>query len=288
MFEKIHSFAVLSRPHNSVGPVLLLCIGAILSDAQLYLLVISAILAIFIHSAVTILNDVEDIDVDAANKSFSGLHRKEISPKTAQVICYVVLLVSIGISLVVLPLSTSLLLVLLVGLSWAYNTKPLQISRKPIASIFLMGVCYGFIPFAIGASLGLELSIGTILLLGVFFGFIRSSLSILKDYKDAVGDAKHHKKTFLLVYGRTSVRRVSVVLAVLGYAGLIAVIEFLVNGPLYVALIVLLSAGWLIYERTKLRPSLSYEKLNQKFHDLLKLQLLFDGLIIVWLIISLA
>ncbi len=279
----------MTRPLNSIHPLLLLYIGALFVQAPFGHIVGAIILLFLVHSAVTLSNDLNDIDVDAANGRNVSAARLAKGSGGALLV-WIVYGICILVSALYLPmLFTMLLVAVLVG-SWVYNAKPFQLSKRPIGSIVMMALCYGLLPFLAGASLGSPLT-PLLLALGIGFALSRASLSILKDYKDAVGDAKHHKKTFLLVYGRTMVRRASVYMAATGYLLTIILIALttpiIQQGPFYV-IVSAAVAAWLVFERTKLTPSKSYQQLNAKFHQLLSYEVLFYGAIILWLTTSLA
>jgi 4-hydroxybenzoate polyprenyltransferase len=284
VFRSALAYIHLSRPYNSLIPILLICVGALLSDADIVLTAITAVLTLFIHSGINILNDVEDLAIDKSNNNNSALHTDLIRPQSARSIGYILTLAPIAFAYFALPLTTLLLIVALYVLSTLYNSV-LYLSRRPLASIITLGLCYGGIPYWIGLSLGSGADF-TAIILGIFFALSRASLSILKDYKDASGDALHNKKTFLLVYGRTIVRRASVSLAVIGFIGIITCLMLLTSEPLYLPLIATLYAVVLVYKRLLLSPNKSYAQLNKLFHSLLRQQLLFDGLLVLWVSIS--
>jgi 4-hydroxybenzoate polyprenyltransferase len=287
VLNQVYRYALLSRPYNSLAPILLLCIGALFSQAPFVELTFAIVVAILIHSATSILNDVEDAPVDKTNLVDSPLQKGSVSLQTAVLVSYGLFLVAIYISIITLPLITSCIFLILIFLGWTYNSKPFQFSRKPIGSIVVLGISYGLIPVIVGLSIGGRVSLGAAIFLTIFLALIRASLSILKDYKDAVGDSKHNKKTFLLAYGRTAVQRITIVFAFIGYIGATLTVGILIRGPIYFTVIAFLLSAWLVYERTKFNPRKSYEQLNHLFHRCLALQLIFDGYLIAWLSISL-
>jgi 4-hydroxybenzoate polyprenyltransferase len=287
VLNQVYRYALLSRPYNSLAPILLLCIGALFSQAPFVELTFAIVVAILIHSATSILNDVEDAPVDKTNLVDSPLQKGSVSLQTAVLVSYGLFLVAIYISIITLPLITSCIFLILIFLGWTYNSKPFQFSRKPIGSIVVLGISYGLIPVIVGLSIGGWVSVWAAIFLTIFLALIRTSLSILKDYKDVVGDSKHNKKTFLLVYGRTAVQRITLVFASIGYIGATLTVGILIRGPINFTVIAFLLSAWLIYERTKFNPRKSYEQLNHQFHRCLALQLIFDGYLIAWLSISL-
>ncbi len=280
LWRYITAVVVLIRPYNSLLPLSALYIGGAIVGASTQLISIGMIILFAAHSALTLANDIEDIEVDVSNGrdvTNYRLVRKNLA------LSIVVLLVAGGFvtSLVLLPVEFSVLFLISLVLSWAYNSKPLQLSRRPISSIVILGICYGMIPLLMGVALNSVLT-GSVLVLGLFFGVGRASLSILKDYKDARGDAKHGKKTFLLSYGRTNVQRVSIMLAFVGYAGTIVTIFCISNSVSIWSLICGVIAVYLLMQRLRLKPAKSYEMLNRQFHLCLHYELAFYGALAIW------
>jgi 4-hydroxybenzoate polyprenyltransferase len=185
-----------------------------------------------------------------------------------------------------LPLLTNIALVALVVCGWIYNAAPLRLSRRPVASIVVLFLAYGILPFCIGVGLGNVNGHGLLpfILLGSGWGLLRASLSLLKDYKDAAGDAAFGKRTFLLRYGATKVWQYSIGLCATGFVLVIVAVWLL--GVSIAGLAALAAvAGWLLYERTALiGKNKSYLELNQTFHKCLHYQLIFDSLVLVWLV----
>jgi len=230
------------------------------------------------HSLLTIWNDIEDQEVDAYNgiTSIARMHGDGLYGG----LLWTLLLASILIFLasMFLPAPTALLFAGLMILGWMYNSEPIRASRRPVASMIILWLVYGVIPFAIGVSLGKVVWLAV--LLGAAWSAGRVSLSLLKDYKDAPGDARSSKKTFLLVYGGKRVARLSILLAAIGYVGCAMACFF--HSPRIELLVVVAIAGWLLHERTNLLHHRQYGQLNDVFHKCLHYQLIFDGMVVVW------
>lgn len=269
---------VQSRPYNALLPLIFVYIGAQIAGAGMIDIYIAMAVVVLVHSGATLLNDAEDIEVDRTNDVQPSKHNR----RTLLVIVAVLVFIAVIVSAVFLPLSTTLYVCSVLLVSWLYDAKPFQLSRRPIASIVALGVCYGSLPMLLGLSLSGGVDSYTFLF-ALVVGVGRASLSMLKDYKDARGDALHNKRTFLLVYGRTQVRRVSVMLACIGYTGVVAYALLYANGR-YVPIVLLALFGvYLIYERLQLNPNKSYSALNDKFHFMLHIELLFYIGVAVWL-----
>lgn len=282
MDRPLSIFVSLARPYNSVLPILLVYVGSVMAGASYTVTLTAMMIILLLHSIVTLHNDVEDVEVDASNHRDVSWY-KTISPREVTMAIYVIAAVSLLVSIVALPSATTGFVALLMILSWAYNAHPLRLSRRPLGSIIVLGICYGFAPFMIGVSLDSSVTIADVLF-GASVAFGRISLSILKDYKDAHGDALHQKKTFLLVYGRSNVRYLSIFFSALGYAGVIGCLWWYSNSPpLYWVLVGIVIAGWLVTQRIRLHPRRTYDELNYQFHQCLHYELVFYGYIVLWL-----
>jgi chlorophyll synthase len=286
--QRAGAIALLARPANVVHPILLVFIGALVSgvssDALSLYLAVGAI--VLIHSAVTMWNDAEDVIVDQRNHVRTILTEGYVSERVVRMLAYSLLALSL-VLVTFLPSLAWLIAVMLVILGWLYNAPPFRLSRRPVASMVTLALSYGGLPVLLGASIG-----GItwqILLLAVAFGASRLSLSLLKDYKDAVGDAQTGKRTFLLVHGHHTLSRWSFGLAAVSNALLVYLlapyaaavtgqgIYYAVFGGLYVVTLV-----W----RAKLFRHGSYAELNVVFHQCLYLQTIYDGVMVIWLLAS--
>jgi geranylgeranylglycerol-phosphate geranylgeranyltransferase len=285
--RRMYAILLLSRPANVVHPLFLVVIGVIVSgavyDTVVFYLTLSALA--LVHSAVTIWNDVEDVVIDRRNHVRTILTDGYISSKAVRWTAYGLLAIT-GIIAVFLPPLSWGVIALFIILGWMYNAPPFQLSRRPIASMVVLAITYGFLPIIVGASLGgVTLQI---VLLAFFYGVSRMSLSLLKDYKDAVGDAQSDKRTFLLVYGHRNVRRLSMTAAIISNAAIIYIIgNYIPEGfiGLYYAVLGALYALTLFW-RYKLFVRGSYQELNKVFHRCLYVQLILDGVIVLWLMTS--
>lgn len=288
MTRQLTTLLALARPYNSLLPLLLLYMGSVIASiTHVGVIMVAMGILFLVHAVATIGNDIADKEIDKDNQR-DLLLTTAWRPRQLRQLVIIMSFVALVVSVALLPALTTILFVCLLFISWGYNVKPLQLSRRPIWSVVILGVCYGFIPFCIGASLDGNITIIEAAI-GCSFAMSRMSLSILKDYKDAHGDALHHKKTFLLVYGRTMVWRLSIALLL---GGNTATILFLwlwaggEGGQVYWLVGGIAMSGWLLYQRLLLRPERSYQWLDQQFHRVLSYESVFYGYIIVWLTMS--
>lgn len=279
----------LTRPANAVQPLLFVVIGTVfqggsLADVRLYAALLAMLL---VHGAVTMWNDVEDIEIDRRNKVTTPLTAGQVSVSTVRKWIVGQCLIAALLCLV-LPWASSVLLGLCVVLGWAYNASPLWLSRRPVASVVVLALSYGVFPLLIGA--GLVGWTFEVLSLSIAWGASRVSLSLLKDYKDAVGDAQSDKRTFLLVFGHRAVRAWSVALALgsnIVVVGIVAAHVYDATWLSYGGLALVLSVAVVAW-RLRLFTLGTYGQFNDVFHQSLWLQLAFDGVCLLWLISSVA
>ena len=281
------AFWRLSRFNNVVLPALTVATGYYLypqHDAGRELLLTSIIAYTLLHAVITIWNDVCDDHVDKLNGTPRIQQVKDDGHwRTVVTLCTVSLLLALC-CMFWLPCRITIGLVIFLVLGWAYNTRPLLLSHKPIASQLVLALAYGAIPAFIGVSHDLSLT-SLVLIVSLMLG--RSSLSLLKDYKDAIGDSKATKKTFLLVYGGALTARLSVALAVIGYIGVTAIVTAHTGNYSTAAMLSMALVGiWLTAQRTELFRRHSYTSLNIIFHHCLRYEMLFIGLAALWSYLS--
>lgn len=285
--RRAYDLLLLTRPLNAVQPLLLVVVGAAVSGAHLSdsRLSIGLAVVLLLHGAVTLWNDIEDVAIDRRNHVSTVLTEGFVS---GRIVWGLVLaqLIAAAVLMIFLPPVAVLAATLFFALGWQYNAQPWRASRRPIASLAVLALTYGFLPLLMGASLG-HLD-GEIISLGIVWSVSRVSLSLLKDYKDAVGDAKSNKQTFLLVFGHSRVRLASIVGVVVGNAGILLLAMYLAGQQAGAAVLVAaiclytMTVAW----RTRLFLRQSYYELNEVFHQCLYLQILFDGAVALWLMTS--
>lgn len=271
----------LSRLFDAAFPVVSLLVGAAVAgafyDGRLWLLVV---VVIMLNSAAMLWNDLEDREIDADNDRHEV---KQLSAGNRRLLkLYAVGFMAAGVALAMMVGLTALLLCALsIGAIWLYNSGPVQASRRPILSVVTLSGAGAFLPFLLGVSLG-GVSLLSIVA-GVAWWGGRMSLSVLKDYKDVRGDARHGKKTFLLVFGRRRVAIVSIVSLIAGYGTVLALVW--PGASVMMAAALLIGVVTLAFLRRPLFSGrASYRQLDDKFRMLAQGQLWLDMGILLWLI----
>ena len=276
------AFLKLARLENAVLPAFAVAAGFTISQASNYKkLALTIIVLALSHTVVTIWNDIADEAGDAHNGITRIADLRKSGVYNALRLLLGISLIIIIVALVFLPLTTKFLAIFGLLLGWVYNERPFQTSHRPALSIVALGLAYGAVPFLLGASLG-NIS-WAVICMAIGWTIGRSSLSLLKDYKDAKGDVAAKKRTFLLVYGGTPTAKLSLGLAILGFLICTIVATTSLHHAFTAIIILGGTAAWLLYLRTQLFRTKQYHTLNQIFHNCLKYQLIFDGLIIVCL-----
>ena len=270
----------LLRLQNASHPGLGILLGYFLSGAD-NLARCALVLAAFLllHSLVTVWNDIEDEQIDIKNGRHTlGQLRKQGGVTLLRGVMIAMAVAAVGISLR-LPVETNLWLLAFIVLAWLYNSAPLYGSRRPYMSMVIMWLTYGVIPFGLGLSLGSPVWLA--IFAGLSWSLVRLSLSLLKDFKDARGDADSGKRTLLLVTGKTAVARLSIILTAAGYIGLIVTVYLITAWLAF--LLLLVPAYWIITRRLELLAAQSYGRLDGIFHEGLRYQLYFDGILVTCL-----
>lgn len=284
---KIYDIFLLIRFFNVLQPICLVIAGVILAGGSFYDMHAYMLLTVIVlvHGAVTIWNDIDDVLVDKRNNVSSVFTRGEVTAQFLKKIVLVQLLVVI-IILAFLPPLSWVITAILGLLGWQYSAKPIRASRRPVESMLFLALSYGLLPLLLGASLGAINQ--SIIIIGLFWTLSRVSLSILKDYKDAIGDAKSNKRTFLLRYGHSNVRLISLIGVIIGYCGVIYFITpFIDSNSINSYLIsTIFLAGMSIICRLGLFVKSSYRELAKVFSRCLVIQLLTDGILTLWLVAS--
>jgi len=281
MSSDLFQLIKLSRLFDAAFPLVSLFLGVVvigqLDNLGLFLLMP---IVVILNSVVMIWNDIEDREVDADNG------RPELARSNTALLqrLNVYLSVLIATSLVLawlVNIFAFMLVIATVCITWIYNSRPIQASRRPVLSIIILSGAGAFLPYLFGLSLG---GVGDhALIAGLFWWLGRISLSVLKDYKDARGDARHHKKTFLLCYGARKVAFVSVIALCVGYGGFLCLMYPLANMS-WGLLGLIVAIGLFAYmRRTLFHPAATYGQLDSSFRKLAQYQLLLDVGVVLWL-----
>ena len=279
--------AELTRPGNALGPLLGLSIGRFASGyGGWHGYVISLVILLLIHSAATVQNDIEDIDIDKTNKRHTALTDGTVTIQQAQTYFWVMSYGALLLCLLSPARRVTLLFVAMFFIiSWLYNKAPFYLSRRPISSIICMGLSYGGLPMAFGyVSEGAPVS-GKMLTFAVAWFILRVSTSIMKDYKDANGDKLHGKQTFFLKYGRRTTASVSLLSGSLGYLAAIILTSGMSAGKWkYVsAFLLLLLTGKILSVRFRLLKA-DTKTSAKVFVETFRLQSFFDLAVLACLI----
>jgi len=285
------AYVQLTRPQNASGSIITYSIGYVLATSSLQAnFFIGLLILLALHSLATVHNDIEDFDIDRANKRKSALQDESLSRARARVFVWGLGFISIALAL--LSSHPVLNIGVITGsllITWLYNSNPIRASKKPLSSIALMGFCYGTLPFAYGYFIGGgHLHDRFLALAGLLF-LARVSTSIMKDYKDVTGDKRSAKQTFYVRYGRTTTARASLLTAILAYTGLLLVVATLKskNAWFFVALCLGgLLALRAVLLRLQLLKTTKEARLNAIFHQSILSHNQFEAAVLVCLILS--
>lgn len=275
----------MMRPRNAIGGVLAIIVGYLAAThaRNFNQLVIPMLIMVLVNGYATVLNDVYDQAVDASNKRQNPLLNGILAPHQAKLFGYGLLMLALVASLLSSNGVASIgFVAAFCLLSYIYNQPPLQTSHRPILSLLTLTVCTGFLPVVYGLALGNNLSPHGIYLAMAWFLF-RWGINAMKDFKDVVGDKRHHKHTFLLRYGKNVTLITSALMTTLGFGSLIVYLYPLSS---QLSLFLACSATVLIGHRLSLLRFNSNQQIHHGFVQAIIMQHVFDAGFIVWLAIS--
>lgn len=289
----VQAYVQLTRPQNATGGLLTYSIGYFLVASTLGLDYFTGLIILLVlHSLATVQNDIEDFEIDRANKRKGALQEQSLSLPSAKLFVQVLAFTALVVAL--LSPNRKLYIIVFTGLlllAWLYNLNPIRVSKRPILSIVFMGLCYGALPLVFGYLVaGGNLANPYFLILALLWFIVRFSTSIMKDYKDAKGDKMFNKNTFYLRYGRMVTGWTSITMSIIAYTGIILVLAVHsskgIASHTALALAVLLALRGIIL-RLKLVKTSSEKQLNIIFHKCVFGHNQFEVAVLLCLILSL-
>lgn len=281
----IQSFVEIVRPESVPSRVLLFSIGFFLFNHRInadYFIGLIVIILALAYAAVQ--NDMEDIAIDRINSPTKALVAKKISVRQAKIVSDLLLIGLLAFSLYNFPHHLFFGLIMLFFI-WAYNKSPLLFSHRPVASIIVLALMYAVVPLSYGYYLGQSFTMNyylIVLLISVFL--VRISITILKDFKDALGDRDQGKNTFFLIFGTRITAIVSLTTACLGYLGVIFTV-FLLSKSWLTLILLAPIALWTILIRLHLFRTNNRQTLTKIFYQTFFKQNLFNLTVLLCLVL---
>jgi 4-hydroxybenzoate polyprenyltransferase len=285
ILNTVKPYVDLARPYNATAAMLAFACGYYFYRPAVawFNAVLGLVLVILLHSVSTMQNDLQDMDVDLANKRVTPLTTKAVDPQSLRF----VILQTVFLSLVLAWFCTHKLYALVYSLiylffSWLYDNPPFFGSRRPLASIALLGPLYALFP----AFFGILLSGNSVDARFIYFALLltlnRLSISILKDFKDSKGDREVGKRTFYLTFGRKPVVLFSSFAAVVYYPLICLLL------PAHHIFIILLVAGAALnlVNRLSLLKTNSEKRLNSIFQKSFIGENYFEVIVLLCLLAS--
>jgi 4-hydroxybenzoate polyprenyltransferase len=287
--KTIQEYVNFTRPANALAVLLGYSAGYFLTPVRLHpAYFISLVILLLLHSAATVQNDIEDIEIDKANRRSSILINNTANKKQAEYLAWALLFAALGLALLSPQRKINLLFIaLFFTFSWLYSRPPFSFSRRPVLSILTMGLCYGALPLIYGYAVSAGRSNYAVWFAVTWFG-LRVSTSILKDFKDAPGDKLHGKRTFYLVFGRKATALVSIFMSSCFYllAIILVITKFGIRPPVIIlAIVVSIAALRNVMTRLRMLGTQSEKTLAAIFGRSFYQQNQFDALILLCLIV---
>lgn len=230
-----------TRPHTIIGsalaiPALHMLAAPTLKDAFTKASIISALFAmvpsLLMNLYITGLNQITDVEIDKINKPNLPIAAGDLTPKAANIIVIVALILSLAMGVAHPVLGSQGLNVALWAsgiLGTLYSLPPFRLKRFPMMAAFCIVavrgavINAGFFAHAKAAAFGVESTVLGCLqndvrcfLSSLFFAVFGIVIALMKDVPDAVGDAKFNIRSFTVRIGQktvfTAMRRLLTVL----------------------------------------------------------------------------
>lgn len=298
MLGRVSTAVKLSRPINSYIAPYAFIVGWLVAVPKLDSVsnlqaITSVLILILVHASVTIENDIADQTVDATNNVDRPITRRQISAQDALYLSLLLISTAAIIAFFSPQRWQNISFIsLFVFIGWLYNNPPIRLNFRPIGSIVTLALAYAMLPLVYGLVIGgynKTLYIAAVFIIA--WGLQRASVSILKDYKDVVGDKKVGKSTFLLRYGKRKTALTSLYLASLGYASV--VFALMAQAHNIDALVLATICGTTIlavyglYLRRQLLAMSQFKLLTKQFYKIFRVHKYLEMMVIACLATSL-
>lgn len=291
--KRILGYVRLTRPQNALAAALTYSVGYFFnSTSSLSISFITGLIIILLlHSMATVDNDIQDLEIDLANKRRSALQNKSISVQNAKLFVQTLGLTALLIALLFPPrLINTIVVFVFLFFTWLYNMPPYLASRRPISSILILGLCYGQLPIVYGFVLASGGFDKFFIVFAILWFFVRVSISIMKDYKDSEGDKLFNKQTFYLHFGGKVTAIVSLAFSSIAYLGIVTLL-FISKGTSTSFGITLILSGLLALRNIKQRIEVLRVKDEKKLTNIFSKSFIyhnqFEAAVLLCLIFSL-
>jgi 4-hydroxybenzoate polyprenyltransferase len=190
-------------------------------------LIVAAVALVSTYGCATSVNDLADWKIDLIN--LQGHSDRPLITGSATRRDLVLIAVTSSVISLVLGLWLSPTAALIIGgilfMNLAYSLPPLKVSHRPLLTPFYLVIGYIVLPYLLGVSLvGSRFNSSDYLYLPALYLLFLARIS-LKDFRDREGDAKNHKMTYILKYGKSATCRLSLTSLILGSLLLIAALR---------------------------------------------------------------
>jgi 4-hydroxybenzoate polyprenyltransferase len=205
-------FSKISRPQNIVYSGLLACAAAYTAGAGMIRVVACYVTILLLYAIATGYNNLHDEITDKLNQRHDIAQAEPGLLRRFLIICGGILAL---LQLVFAQPASIGITVCYFGLVAAYSHPKLRLMARGFWATGLLGLCYGGLPFLLGAAQGTMWSAAQCLSMAILQIFLLFPVIAAKDYKDIVGDTATGKRTPLVRYGHVIVNRVSTITAML-------------------------------------------------------------------------
>src|SRR5690554_4855837 len=196
----------------------------ILSDVQLYLLVLATVL---IAASGYMINDYYDVKIDYVNKPEEVVVGKNIKRRMVMFLHTIFNVAGVGIGLFI-DIKIGLINFVAAFLLWFYSN---SLKRMPFVGNVVVALLTGLAIYVIGFYY--QTSLLLVLTYSIFAFFINLIREIIKDIEDRNGDRKHGSKTLPIVLGFRGTKNVIFLISLLFVLSIVVATYKLHNELLY-------------------------------------------------------
>jgi 4-hydroxybenzoate polyprenyltransferase len=208
--------AKVSRPQNIVYSGLLSAMMALIYHSSAVIACACYAQIVLLYAVAAGFNNLHDLETDKINKRFDNPFVNNSLSLVYLKGFFIACFFGVGLLQIVLAQPASLLLTLLyVLLTLAYSHPKIDIKARSLLGTLLLSVCYGALPFLLGAAQKPSLDVRHLLTFSGLQILLLAPLLLAKDSKDYKGDTLTNKNTPLVRYGQRGVSVISISVALL-------------------------------------------------------------------------
>jgi 4-hydroxybenzoate polyprenyltransferase len=210
------TLAQLARPQNALYPALLASASAFLTKSSWAVVAACFFLFICLYAVAATYNNIHDVKTDRLNlRKDNPLVFTPVSVKTLQIFMGLNSLIALCIGLTLRsPYSLGIVAVYVVLLA-AYSHPKLKLQARGWLSPVVLSICYGGLPLLLGLIQNVPVHNQWLWQLPLLQALLTFPITLVKDYKDIVGDTVTGKRTPVVRHGERVVQTTAIAASML-------------------------------------------------------------------------